>query len=321
MIRKKQGETSQSSKAKASKARHPEPAAVDTRLDIQTPNGTIAGMLMSPGAAARNGKGRLVLLLHGSDGDKDYLYQRQLAIALASSAAHSFRFDFRSGTGESAATAGAAGSQQHGFGSPISDDVDDLRHTISHLQADGWTVQALVGHSRGASAALRYCATVQPDGHVPLIVNVAGNADAYMMRKRLGAGQLSEIESGNTIVFSRPNLKTGTKVTTKLNKAVLEAGERQDILKTCTFPRGAAGPRVLTYHGRKDDQVPPESAEMFRKWIGPDNCDTVYADGADHFFRGLERTKLVANVTQWLAAHGCFDGMPTLGEKKIKSKL
>ncbi|KAI8150290.1 Alpha/Beta hydrolase protein [Fennellomyces sp. T-0311] len=102
---------------------------------------------------------RLVLIAHGSPGHKDYYFFPLLAQRLPYP---SFRFDFR-GSGES------GGEPRY---NNMDDNVHDLHTVANYFTAKGYTIFAVIGHSRGAIAALKYAATLR---ETPLfhVVNIA----------------------------------------------------------------------------------------------------------------------------------------------------
>ncbi|KAG1117205.1 hypothetical protein G6F42_013497 [Rhizopus arrhizus] len=79
---------------------------------------------------------RVVLIVHGILGHKDYLFQRVLAQTLPIT---SFRFDFR-GNGESGGSPGYCN---------ILEDTDDIHTVAKYFEDLGYEVYAVIGHSRG----------------------------------------------------------------------------------------------------------------------------------------------------------------------------
>ncbi|KAI8391055.1 uncharacterized protein BYT42DRAFT_180669 [Radiomyces spectabilis] len=102
---------------------------------------------------------RLILITHGVLGHKDYLFQRLMAQELPYS---TFRFDFR-GNGESGGEPGYAN---------MTEDTEDIHTVASHFEKQGYQIFAVIGHSRGSVAGLKYATTCErPLDH---FVNIAG---------------------------------------------------------------------------------------------------------------------------------------------------
>lgn len=81
---------------------------------------------------------RIILICHGVFGHKDYLFQPQLAQSLDFFGS-SFRFDFR-GNGDSSGELKYAKYQE---------DWEDLEAVVSYWRNLGYSVEGLIGHSRG----------------------------------------------------------------------------------------------------------------------------------------------------------------------------
>ncbi|CEP15548.1 hypothetical protein [Parasitella parasitica] len=120
----------------------------------------IVGILEEkPEIDAERPQPRVVLIVHGILGHKDYLFQRVLAQTLPIT---SFRFDFR-GNGESGGSPGYCN---------ILEDTDDIHTVAKYFEDLGYEIYAVVGHSRGALSALKFATTCEKP--LPIVVNLSG---------------------------------------------------------------------------------------------------------------------------------------------------
>ncbi|KAG2174648.1 hypothetical protein INT44_006912, partial [Umbelopsis vinacea] len=143
-------------------------------------NEKIVGTFESrPESVVEGRRPRLILIVHGVMGHKNYLFQKLLAQKLPY---ESFRFDFR-GNGDSDGTTR--------FGN-ISDDVEDIKTVTSYFESKGYEIYAIVGHSRGSVASFRYASTCRVP--VPHIVNVAGRYRMNLIRGRQTKEQTQELK-------------------------------------------------------------------------------------------------------------------------------
>jgi len=84
---------------------------------------------------------RVILICHGVLGHKNYLFQPQLAKELDFFGS-TYRFDFR-GNGDS------SGDMKY---ARYDEDVEDLTSVTAYLRDKGYSVEGLIGHSRGLAA-------------------------------------------------------------------------------------------------------------------------------------------------------------------------
>lgn len=133
------------------------------------------------GVLEKRGTTRVALILHGTLGHKDYLFQKRLALALP---IDSFRFDFR-GSHES------GGAFRYGG---LESDVEDIDTVVEYLKAQGYTIDLIVGHSRGSIAGMRWMCLKGYD--VKGFVNVSARYRMEKIRGMVLFSVLMQISTG-----------------------------------------------------------------------------------------------------------------------------
>jgi hypothetical protein len=103
-------------------------------------------------------KGPVALYIHGTMSSYDHNFTNELAQKLAKEhGIRSFRYNSRFSATEFEPT------HRYRF-SGYDDDIDDMMHVVKALKSDGFEVNWLIGHSRGANDALiyasRYCSNI-----------------------------------------------------------------------------------------------------------------------------------------------------------------
>ncbi|KAG2209793.1 hypothetical protein INT47_001941 [Mucor saturninus] len=198
-------------------------------------------------------------------GHKDYLYHRLLAEKLPYS---SFRFDFR-GNGESTGQPGYAN---------ILEDTEDIHTVANYFEDQGYEIFAVIGHSRGSVAGLKFATTVEKP--LPFFVNVSGrfkmnDNQIHRNRPQIGEG-LRKDGYFDWRVKQRDRIAT-IKVTQKeVDKFINWSNEHVSRMPMSTC--------VLTCHGLNDTIVPPYNAAMFANKIP--NHTLALIPEADHNFKG-----------------------------------
>ncbi|KAH8104526.1 Alpha/Beta hydrolase protein [Cristinia sonorae] len=260
-----------------------------TKLYIPIPhadhNVVLCGVLeqLAPGEATQGRK--IALILHGTMGHKDYLFQKRLALRLP---IDSFRFDFR-GNHES--------TGNFGFGG-FNTDVEDLTAVVAYLTSQfGYTIDLLVGHSRGVVDAFRWICTAEEGKNVRGFVNVSGR---YRMQKIYDGVSQAQHEALKTqgyyivkAVVARKHFEN------KVTEADLEQFATFDSsLVWDSFPSGT---HALSIHGLQDHVVPPFDASIYARALGardPGTHNLCYVEEADHNFTGMADF-VVATILDW----------------------
>ncbi|CAO3674778.1 unnamed protein product [Umbelopsis vinacea] len=244
-------------------------------------NENIVGILESrPEAAVEGQPPRLILIAHGVMGHKNYLFQKLMAQKLPY---ENFRFDFR-GNGDSEGTTG--------FGN-IDDDVQDIRTVASYFEGKGYQIYAIIGHSRGSVASLRYASTCRVP--VPHVVNVAGRYRMHLIRGRQSEKQKQEMKEKGYYTWSiRRRGKTEDIRVTDADVKQFASFDTSQVYKL------SKATSVLTCHGVADNIVPVHDAAMYSNII-PTHTLKLFPD-ADHNFKGCYE-ELVETVLRYFKAH------------------
>ncbi|KAL0144371.1 protein-tyrosine phosphatase-like protein [Mucor lusitanicus] len=224
---------------------------------------------------------RVVLIVHGILGHKDYLFQRVLAQTLPIT---SFRFDFR-GNGESGGSPGYCN---------ILEDTDDIHTVAKYFEDLGYEIYAVIGHSRGALSALKFATTCEKP--LPIVVNLSGRYkmnDNQLKTSRPEIGKALE-EHGyfDWHVKQRDRIATVKVTLPEVEKFYSWSNEHVSRMPLSTC--------VLTCHGLKDKTVPPYNAAMFANKI-PNHTLVLLPEG-DHNFRG-QYEQVTKVVVDFFAQH------------------
>ncbi|RKP12371.1 Alpha/Beta hydrolase protein, partial [Piptocephalis cylindrospora] len=219
------------------------------------------------------GPRRLALICHGWMGSKNYLFQAQLAKALPFD---SFRFDF-SGNGES------EGFLQWGH---FERDIEDIDAAVQLMRQErGYSLDTMIGHSRGALSAFKY-ATIHPDGFRCLI-NVAGRQIMGKLKK----SRVKELETKGYFEMEY-NLRSGRRVI-RATREDVASGDAWQKPFVQNLPPSV---RTLTIHGTKDTVNPLSEAVSFANYAP--NHTLRLLEGADHNLRGFHDT-VCAETISW----------------------
>ncbi|KAI8379731.1 Alpha/Beta hydrolase protein [Radiomyces spectabilis] len=195
---------------------------METRIENDH-NETIVGILVEKETYPK----KLVLIAHGEFGDKNSLYQPLLAEQLPYS---TFRFDFR-GHGDSHGQTGYAN---------MAEDVQDLHTVADYFENRGYDIMAVIAHSRGSTAGLKYATTCdKPLSHY---VNIAGR---YIMNDYGIHMHSPEVQEA----LNRQTKQNGKTFVIKVTAADLEKIKQWDSSHVSRMPKSTC---VLTCHGLKD---------------------------------------------------------------------
>ncbi|KAG1057253.1 hypothetical protein G6F46_010801 [Rhizopus delemar] len=264
------------------------------KLSIQNKNGEIiVGILEKKEAIDFNRlRPRIILITHGVLGHKDYLFHRLLAQELPYS---SFRFDFR-GNGESTGEPGYAN---------MAEDVEDIHTVAEYFEHQlGYEIYAVIGHSRGSVAGLKYATSCEKP--LSFFVNVSGrykmnDNQIYRNRPEIGAALQSQgyfdwkVRQRDRIVTIKVTQKEVDRFISWSNEHVTRMP-----LSTC----------VLTCHGLKDNIVPPYNAAMFANKI-PNHTLVLLPEG-DHNFKG-QYEQVVKAIVSFFEKHEKNDYRKAVG--------
>ncbi|KAG0177854.1 hypothetical protein DFQ28_005357 [Apophysomyces sp. BC1034] len=238
----------------------------NTKISIENEHGEkLVGILEDKSIADAAGPSRLAIICHGVLGHKDYLFHRLLAEKLPFS---SFRFDFR-GNGESDGMAGYANMPQ---------DAEDIGVVADYFKKQGYEIFAVIGHSRGAVAALKYATTCEIP--LPHVVNISGRYkmnDNQIYKARPEIGQALD----NQGYFDWSVKQRDRIVQIQVTRKDVEAFTSWDNSYVSQMPKATC---VLTCHGINDTIVPPYNAAMYSNQI-PNHTLELIPD-ADHMFKG-----------------------------------
>ncbi|GME99058.1 unnamed protein product [Ambrosiozyma monospora] len=128
---------------------------------------------------------RLVILMHGQSGHKNYCYLKDLAEQLSEKLGiYSVRFDFRN-------CGGSTIIKPNTIGRTVEDDIEDLNAVYNyfvnqHFNDTAFFVEAVIGHSRGSLDM--FCWGLERKAYVPNFINCAGRFDGA------GKGKNSDLQ-------------------------------------------------------------------------------------------------------------------------------
>ncbi|CAJ1941673.1 unnamed protein product [Sphenostylis stenocarpa] len=217
------------------------------------------------GILHESGTQAIVILCHGLRTSKENFIMTNLAAALENAGISSFRFDF-TGNGES------EGSFE--FGSYWRE-AEDIHAVVQHFQKTNRTVIAVVGHSKGANAALLYASKYHD---IKTIVNLSGSHDLKVgLEYRFGKDFRERLEREGFIELKAESAGgidyrvTEESLKDRLNVIMLE--ECLHIDKEC---------RVFTVHGGEDTLIPAVAALEFAKVLPNHKLHII--EGADHVY-------------------------------------
>lgn len=233
--------------------------------------GRVVGTLAAPDLPTSD---RLVLILHGLAGHRDYCYQRLLGQKLADSlGVYTFRFDFRS-CGDSDPVPNPQSSGRTVYHT----DFEDISEVVNHFESKGLVLFTIVGHSRGFAAAIYW--TIRNGYRLPCLVNCSGRCEVekYAELTLKGRGYDILIHGGHYITARRYG---------NYSKQWIPLAE---LISNSTFNSRnwsllSENTRILSIFGAEDRTVPPvEGLIWAAKFQGRHTLEIV--GGADHNFYG-----------------------------------
>lgn len=245
-----------------------------TPVRFEGSRGDLLAGVLHPAAGE---EGRSVVLTHCFTCSKDYKILVRLSRFLSQKGFTVFRFDF----------AGLGDSQGEFAHTTLSTDVQDLRAAVSWLAGQGLSVEALVGHSMGGTAAILAARTLR---EVRSVAVMGTSWNVQGITRILRQQDWQEILSrGQTTVavVGRPY---------PISREFVEDLQRYSLLKVV----GEWDKRFLVVHGSEDRTVPLEKArKLFEAAAEPKQL--VIIPGADHLFSRPEDAEAVAGeLGRWL---------------------
>lgn len=268
-------------------------------IKVKIPGG-VAGTLAVPLAADLNGDDkykfasptkRVVLILHGQGGHRDYCYQKLLSHKLAAELGmYSFRIDFR-GCGDS------DDYEDETLGRTLDLDVADIQASASYL-TDGsknalgidFEIAAIVAHSRGGVAMFLWA--MQQDEllksepskaiYVPNLVNMSSRFESKTVYDRYPNDQDDPWE-----YLYQTGLRYGKWEKYKIPRNEIDELSKPDLTKLRDLsPKWA----VLSVYGMDDDIIPKVDSAHYANHLnrGPYSHELQLIPGADHNFYGTE---------------------------------
>ena len=213
----------------------------------------------------------LVILIHGTCGDKDNLFFPRLAEGLMF---NTLRFDFE-GNGNSGG--------KFMFGG-FSREVDQIRSVVAWARGQAFKVVALVGHSKGGNLVLMYSSRY---GDVPLVIPICGRMDMSIL-PAVVAPILDQVnEKGSGVIEFRGKQFTIDKEGVQER---IQVNMRKVTEKVKTW--------VFVIHGTNDEVTQVKDSEDLEIALGKYCFERCVIEGADHFFREFGE-ELVNNINNF----------------------
>ncbi|KAK9761405.1 hypothetical protein K7432_013720 [Basidiobolus ranarum] len=199
----------------------------------------------------------------------------------------SLAFDFR-GNGDS------EGRTRYGN---YYEEVEDLRAVIEYARnVLKFTVNCIIGHSKGGSVVLLYGSKYND---IPLIVNISARyfLDHTPIR-RFGSENLSLLEKQGWFVWKKYGLEMEREYI--ISNEDLQERFTTDMSKAKPSPKSKI--RYLTIHGDSDKVVPVDDALEYHKLLGPEpRHELIIQKGATHFFNSeTEQRELSSTIIHWI---------------------
>lgn len=136
--------------------------------EITVRTGRVVGDLTMPDNPTTD---KLVLILHGMAGHRDYCYQRLLGRQLPDTTGlWTFRFDFRN-CGDS----DPVPDPQNSGRTVYHTDFEDISEVVNYFQSKNLKLFTMIGHSRGFAASIYW--TIKTGYKLPCLVNCSGRCE------------------------------------------------------------------------------------------------------------------------------------------------
>lgn len=239
---------------------------------------------------------KIAIILHGVLAHKDQIYHKQLARALP---VDSFRFDFRA-NGETPGTWSMGN---------LADDVEDLVAVVDYLRTKlEYTVEIIIGHSRGGLDGFAWFAKHCPDAlppslRVPFFVALSA---------RYNMANIHERDPVYLSAFAKDGFFRWQSRVAGQDKVLHVYPEQVDQFAAwptreiaLSFPYNTD---VLLIHGTADKSVPASDVASYGNILSgvhrrPGSCSIKLIDHADHLFRGFY-PQVVEAIVEWLRERG-----------------
>ncbi|CAJ0904191.1 11521_t:CDS:2 [Entrophospora sp. SA101] len=187
-----------------------------------------------------------------------------------------FRLDFR-GNGES------DGVPKF---SNIEEDAEDIITVYKYLEkVYGYSLYTLIGHSRGALAALYYASTINLN--IPYLVLISGRFRMQSLIQRFNNEQLRDLEKKGWTNWT--SIKNGKGFAMKITKKEFDHWMNWDTTTLGKIPNSTS---VLVIHGTADEVVPVEDSAIYNNIIH--NSTLRLISGATHNF--TRHKKEIVNI-------------------------
>lgn len=213
---------------------------------------------------------RAVIIMHGIGGHKNYNYHSKLARKLAHEhGIASIRFDFRN-----------CGFSTKTDGRTLQDDIEDCQAVYQYLIQEGYSVDALIGHSRGVVDVFNWQLT-HLDTFVPNLVACAGRFIGKGLPESIRAHHPNfESEGGHYI----QGFQDGS-----VTKVFVPLTETQSLgeLEMSTVKKITKYSNTLCVYGLKEEIIPLKDAAHYSNCLQGRN-ELVFVNNATHSFYGEE---------------------------------
>lgn len=241
---------------------------------------------------------RIVFILHGVGGHRDYCYQKELGQTLpAKLGISTFRFDFRNCGNSDFIPNPENGRRIAGS------DGEDVSALYQHFCVEqDYELVAIVGHSRGASVMFSW-AKNHPDIYIPYLINCSGRFDAWKYRELVLKNNPTLVEDGGYRVNAKRFGKYGAEW--------IPLAEVDDFSAQNSPSYGNIDPRiqVFTIFGTKDHIVPVADSGKWANTFDGRHKLQLIMEGDHNFYgpRGPDNKKVSYNpevvqaITEYLA--------------------
>ncbi|KAG0238974.1 hypothetical protein BGW41_007990 [Actinomortierella wolfii] len=160
------------------------------------------------------------------------------------------------------------------------DDLADIEAVVDHFVKEGYTIYALIGHSRGAISILNYASTTQRVPLIPFIVSISSRFNMEDVKRKHGPQVMQLLEEQGHFVWEAK--AAGKDVSLTVTKKNFEDFIHFDTAKVAQIP---AMTNVLLCHGSEDMVVPVKDIVLLQSHLSHANTSLRIITGADHNYR------------------------------------
>lgn len=232
----------------------------------------------------RRRQNRVVVMVHGHGGHRDYIYQKSMAHRLATE--HGlwvFRYDGRN-YGESQDVDGQ-------FGYTSQAEIADISTVVQYIVFEKkLSIAAMITHSRSCPAVVTWALLQQtsPSGiYVPTIITFSARFRTTMVLDYMDVAYDGWRDQD---VLQLPGRRFGKRalIPSRFQEYVSFSGYDMDLVKYLR-----PDTHVLVFHGTHDDIAPVEDAHIYHQLLGEKRSTLKLVDGADHnYFLSKEKSKV-----------------------------